>query len=258
MKFFFATLKIEWLKTRRTAAVWITVLGAAFIPVISFLIYVLKPEHFIKELAANPWQSLIMQSWQSASVFLLPMYVILVTSLIVQIEYRNNAWKQLYTTPRSYSNIYLSKFVVIQLMIIGCFVLFNIFMIACGYITSLMNSGYHFNSKPIPFSKLLLLSSKLYISSMAITSIQYWLSLRLKNYIAPLGIGLALLIAGIILLQWERIYLYPYAYAALSFFRGANPGASNALGKNEWYSLVWFAGVLVAGYIDALNRRERG
>lgn len=252
------TTKIEWIKTRRTAAMWLTFLGAAFIPFISLLIYILKPEHFVKALKADPWQSHIFQSWQSASVFLLPMYVILTTSLIVQIEYRNNTWKQLYTTPRTFGDVYFSKFIVIQAMILGCFLLFNIFLILSGLVTSWINPGYLFTSRAIPFSQLFILSGKLYISSLAITSIQYWLSLRLKNYIAPLGIGLALLITGLIILQWEKIHYYPYAYTALSFFRGANPGTSPELGKNEWLSLVWFAGVLLLGFADTIQRKERG
>ncbi|MFT3704887.1 MAG: ABC transporter permease [Agriterribacter sp.] len=258
MSSLFIIIKAEALKTRRTAAMWITLMGAAFIPFISFLIYVLKPDHFLKVLSADPWQAHIYQSWQSASVFLLPMYVILTTSLIVQIEYRNNTWKQVYASPISYADIYFSKFIVIQVMILSCFLLFNIFLIASGYAASWVNAGYHFTQKAIPFNKLLLLSGKLYLSSLAITSIQYWLSLRLKNYIAPLGIGLALLITGLILLQWEKIYYYPYAYTALSFFRGANPGAANELGKNEWYSLIWFSVILLFGFIDTIKRKEHG
>lgn len=258
MSTFVTSIKAECLKTKRTAAMWLTLIGAAFIPFISFLIYILKPEHFLKILSADPWQAHIHQSWQSASVFLLPMYVILTTSLIVQIEYRNNTWKQVYASPRSYADIYFSKFIVIQAMILSCFLLFNIFLLLSGFATSLINSGYHFTQKAVPWNKLLLLSGKLYLSSLAITSIQYWISLRLKNYIAPLGIGLALLITGIIILQWEKIYYYPYAYTALSFFRGANPGASAALGKNEWYSLIWFTAIAMIGFVDTFRRKEHG
>lgn len=250
--------RVEWLKTKRTAATWITLLGSAFIPAISFLLYILKPDHLIKQLAGDPWQAHIHQSWQSASVFLLPMYVILVTSLIVQIEYRNNTWKQVYTSPRTYADIYFSRFIVIQGMILSCFILFNFFLVISGYATSLVNAGYSFTQRPVPWNKLFILSGKLYISSLAITSIQYWLSLRFKNYIAPLGIGLALLITGLIILQWEKIAYYPYAYTALSFFRGANPGASATLGKNEWYSLVWFVIILLLGFADTVKRKEHG
>lgn len=255
---FLFNIKAEWLKTKRTAAMWITLLGAAFIPLISFLIYALKPEHFVKVLSSDPWSELILQSWQSASIFLLPMYVILTTSLIVQIEYRNNTWKQVYSSPRSYADIYFSKFVVIQAMILGCFILFNIFLIIFGYATSLINANYLFTEKAIPWRRLFNLSAKLYISSLAITSIQYWLSLRLRNYIAPLGIGLGLLITGIILLQWEKIYYYPYAYTALTFFRGNNPEANPGLSKNEWFSLGWFGIVLLLGFIDSITRKEHG
>lgn len=255
---FFTNTKSEWLKTKRTAAMWLTLAGATFIPILFSLIYLFKPDHFIKELAADPWRFHIFQSWQAASVFLLPMYVILTTSLIVQIEYRNNTWKQLYCSPRSYADIYFSKFIVVQAMILSCFILFTIFLVLSGYFTSLLNAQYHFTQNAIPWRRLLLLSVKLYISSLAITSIQYWLSLRLKNYITPLGIGLALLITGIILLRWEKIYYYPYAYTALTFFRGNNPEANPGLGKNEWFSIGWFGLILLLGFIDTIRKKEHG
>lgn len=255
---FFLSTRAEWLKTKRTAAAWITLAGAAFIPFTFFLMYVSKPDHFVAELTNDPWSKIIYQSWQAASVFLLPMYVILATSLIVQIEYRSNAWKQVYASPRSYTDIYFSKFIVIQAMIISCFLLFNVFIILAGYVTSLINAQYLFKQNSIPFKQLFILSAKLYISSLAITAIQYWLSLRLKNYIAPLGVGLALLVVGIIILRWENIHYYPYAYTALSFFRGSNPGASSALGKNEWFALGWFGLVLLLGFIDSIAKKEHG
>lgn len=45
--------------------------------------------------------------------FLLPMGLILATSLITQMEFRNNTWKQLHTTPQKYSTIFTAKFIVI-------------------------------------------------------------------------------------------------------------------------------------------------
>jgi hypothetical protein len=87
------------------------------------------------------------------------------------------------------------------------------------------------------------------------TSIQYWLSLRMRNYIGPLGIGLALVIIGIMILKWSKVIYYPYAYTAVTFFRTPE---SNGLAKHEVYSLVWFAVVLVLAFFDTARRKERG
>jgi ABC-type Na+ transport system ATPase subunit NatA len=56
----------------------------------------------------------------------LPMGVVLVTSLIVQLEYRSNAWKQLAAAPVSYPAVYLAKLGVILVLLLEFFVLFNL------------------------------------------------------------------------------------------------------------------------------------
>lgn len=101
---------------------------------------------------------------------------------------------------------------------------------------------------------MLFVSARMYVALLAMTVIQYWLSLRLRNYIAPVGIGLALLITGIMIMKWEKIFYYPYAYTALTYFRELNQGSM----KHLHYSYIWFAGVLLLSFWDTVQRKERG
>src|SRR5215218_2653874 len=120
MSFVIAT-RAEVLKTKRTASIWLTVLGAGFIPALFMLVYLLKPEGSLSQLKQAPWNVHFMWGWQALSVFLFPMYIILICSLIPQIEYRNNTWKQVFAAPQSTGTIFLSKFLVIQFMILFFF-----------------------------------------------------------------------------------------------------------------------------------------
>lgn len=246
---------VELWKCRKSAAYWITIIGAAFIPLILMISYLARPDIFIKELGAHPWNEHFKAAMQPAAAFLLPMYTILVTSLVVQIEYRNNTWKQVYASPRSFADIYFSKYLVVHLLIVSCFVLFNMFLILSGYIANIFRPGYSFFATEVPWDRLFSITAKLYVSILAVTAIQYWISLRLRNYIAPVGIGLALLITGIMALQWEKIIYYPYAYTAVTFFKD---GASKAMGKQGVYSVIWMAAILALSFWDTINRREKG
>ncbi len=257
MASFIINTKAELLKCRKTAAYWMTLGSGVFIPLIMFISFVAKPGIFAREMASDPWNMYFQRSWQSAAAFLMPMYVILVTSLVVQVEYRNNTWKQVYASPRSYGDIYFSKFIIVHLMILASFLIFDTSIILGGYLTNVFRSEYNFTSTPIPWDIFLSKTSRLYISILGITSIQYWLSLRLRNYIAPVGIGLALLITGLIIMNWEKVIYYPYAYTALTYFKNLNSKVA-AGNKHEWYSLIWFAVVLVLGFWDTVKRRERG
>ena len=254
---FLLNTKAEFLKSKKTAAFWLTVIGAAFIPVINVFKCVGRPDYFIPVLQSDPWKVFLEYNWQIASFFLLIMYVILVTSLVVQIEYRNGTWKQVYALPRSYADIFFSKFLVVHVMIAGCFVLFNFFIVVCGYGTALLQDQFQFFFHPVPWSEMISVSVKMYVSVLAILVIQYWLSLRFGNFIIPIGIGLALFTFGFMIRQWEHIDYYPYMYPFLVYFK--NPGLPPDMAQKAMiHSLVWSGVGLGVGFLDIANRKGKG
>lgn len=255
MATFLINTKTELWKTRKTAAYWITLIGAALIPLFLTIAYLSFPEEFVGDLGKKPWQNHIKNTWQAAAALFFPFYSIIVTSLVVQIEYRNNTWKQVYASPRTYADIFFSKLVIVHLMIISCLLLFNVFLVLSPVIANTFRSQYTFFDTPVPWAQMLSLMGKQYIAILGMTSIQYWMSLRLRNYIAPLGIGLALIILGIMILSWSKVIYYPYAYTAVTFFKFKG---SNGLANHEIYSLVWFGVVLALAFWDTANRKERG
>src|SRR5215213_2440672 len=121
---FVSSFQAEWLKRKRSLASWLVLVGAFFTPAI-----ILTSR--IKNHAALPglylsedfWRRSWNQSWESMGVFLLPIGIILATGLIAQIEYRNNTWKQLHTTPQALTTIFSAKLLVILIMLAQVFVL---------------------------------------------------------------------------------------------------------------------------------------
>lgn len=255
MATFLINTKTELWKCRKTAAYWITLIGGALIPLFFMIAYIFNPTDFVREFGKDAWEWHTRNNWQIAAAMYFPFYVIIVTSLVVQIEYRSNTWKQVYASPRTFADIFFSKFCIIHLLILGSFLLFNLFVIGSAMISNIFRSQYNFFDNPVPWEKLLRFSARQYIAILAMTSIQYWISLRLRNYIAPLGIGLALFILGIVLLQWDKVIYYPYAYTAVTFFKTKQ---SNGLANHEVYSILWFVGVLGLAFWDSVRRKERG
>jgi lantibiotic transport system permease protein len=254
---FAISLRAEVLKTKRSAAFWLSVLGALFIPVIFFLMYVFKPDVFTVQLKDKPWQIHFQHGWETLTIFMLPMFVILICSLIPQIEFKNNTWKQVFASPQSIGNIFFSKYLTIQLMILLCFILFNVFMILSAVFVNLINENYTFLSQPVDWAALLRLSFKTYISMMGISAIQYWISLRIKNFIAPIGIGLAFLITSVIIMRWEHIAKVPYAHPALTFFE-IHKKSKHLLSNHEWNSMGYFVFFTALAFFDMKYRKERG
>jgi hypothetical protein len=254
---FLIAARTELIKTRRSSAFWLSVLGAAFMPVIFFLMYTLKPKSFIPALAGDPWTGHFLRGWQSLAPFLLPMFVILSCSLITQIEYKNNTWKQVFASPQSIGAIFFSKFLAIHIMILFCFLLFNFFMIISALAVNVINKGYSFTHHAIDWLTLVKWSFKTYVSVLGICALQYWLSLRFKNFIVPIAIGLALLIASLALLQWEHIYKIPYAAPILTFMSIRNK-SGELLQNHEWNAIGYFVCFTALAFLDLLNRKERG
>jgi hypothetical protein len=255
MATFLINTRTELWKCRKTAAYWITIIGAAFIPLFLMVGYITFPKDFMSDLGKNHWSSHIRMNWQAAAALFFPFYAIMVTSLVVQIEYRNNTWKQVYASPRTYADIFFSKFCIIHLLILSCFILFNVFILGGAVIANTFRPQFQFFDTALPWRSLFSFTAKQYIAILGMTAIQYWLTLRLKNYIAPLGIGLALVIIGILILSWSKVIYYPYAYTAVTFFK--NKG-SNGLANHEIYSIIWFVAILALAFWDTAKRKERG
>lgn len=254
---FLLNTKTEILKCRNTAALWLTLLGAGFVPLINIIKCLARPDYFIPKLQSDPWGVYLDFNWQIAAGFLLIMYVILLTSLVVQIEFRNNAWKQVFASPRSYVDIFFSKMVTLHLLMVCCFILFNIFILLSAFIINLFQNQYNFSFQAIPINLMFTLALKMYVSILSVTIVQYCLSLHFSNFMVPIGIGLGLFTAGFMIRQWEYIYLYPYMHPMLIYF--PNPGLqASAAQKSMVSAMGWSAAGILSGIMLTVSRFEKG
>lgn len=254
--------KAELIKTKRSASFWLSLAGSAVIPLIFFLVYVLKPEKKYARFQLKPWEMHLTQGWQAFALFLLPMFVILICSLIPQIEFKNNTWKQVFASPQSVGNVFFSKYLSIIIMVLFLFLMFNIFMLLSGIVPNLFFSKYTFLSKSIDWVALLKLNFKTFTSLLAIISIQYWLGLRFKNFIVPIGIGLAMLVTAMILNPWEHVDKVPFAFPYLTFESSINKSRTELTGpllnNHELNSIGYFIFFTLIAYLDLRFRKERG
>jgi hypothetical protein len=253
------SFRSEMLKTRRTSAFWMSIIGAAFIPAIFLLVYLTRPDKAIPNLQLAPWAIHLMQGWQSLSTFLFPMYIIMICALIPQLEFRNNSWKQVWASPQTTGEVFFAKYLSIHAMILLFFVSFNLLMIGVAVFINLVNPKFPFFDHALDLKALLRLSLKTYVSVLSISAIQYWLSLRFKSFVGSVGVGLALLIGALIAagFGWEHTDKIPYAYPMLTLKSMMKTGEP-LLSKHEWYALGYTAFFLVLGFLDLRFRKERG
>lgn len=247
---FINSIQSEWIKTRRSSASWLCIFGGFFIPTI-YTFASLYNGKTLDQNSLGAWQSHFMKLWEIMAAFLLPMGIILASSLITQLEYKNNTWKQLMTTPQSLTQIYFSKFTVILLMTGKFFLFFNVGILLSAIIPSLI-IDHHLPQADFPINVFIKQNGLFFITVLPIIAIQYLMSLQFKNFMVPIGVGILLLVTTLIGNQWEHIYISPYSFCFLKVF--PLPINFNLYS----YALIEFFVFMIISYYLFLRKKEKG
>ena len=214
MKGYIHSFGSEWLKKKRSAASFLTIAGSMLIPL---LIIIARMDSASGLAIANRrpqiWENLYARNWLLMGSLLLPMGIVLAASLVTQLEYRNNTWKQLLTTPQTLTTIFLAKLSVLLVMLIEFFLLFNLGIWLTGVVPGLF-LGVAYPPEPFPWKTVWSTNASFFLDSLPILALQYGISLRIKNFLVPLGVGLAGYVASMIAVHWKYGYTIPYTYCA--------------------------------------------
>lgn len=256
MNVFADSFASEWLKKKRTASSFLIIVGSLLIPA---LIIIARSDSADGLAAANRgphiWEILFNRNWQIMAAFLLPMGIVLVTSLITQLEFRNNTWKQLCTTPQSDAVIFFAKLAVILVMLLEFFVLFTIGIWLTGVIPPSFYRTAPYPLEPLPLARFVAADGKFLLDCLPIVALQYLLSLRFKNFLIPLGAGLGLNVASMVAVHWRYGYTIPYTYCTYNF--AGNPALAKGF-NIHWWATGYTVGFMVLAYIIYITRNEKG
>lgn len=202
------------------------------------------------------WEITYHRNWTAMGMFLLPFMLILSTSLMTNIEFKNNAWKQLHTTPQGFSTIYFAKLLVILVMLIQLFLLFNVGIYLSAMIPGWALGGLHKVTEPYPVLPFLHGNISFFIDCLPVIGLQYVLSLMFKNFIVPIGIGFTLLVAALLALNWRHGYWLPYIYLPLNFRENQNY-VDPSMNRHYW-AVGYFIASMAVGYVYYMRKTEKG
>lgn len=248
------TLRSELLKTKRTAAFYLTLIGAAITPC-AFLANIAMDG--IEDIKTDTFNAIFKSAAEMNGLVFFPLFVVLICTLMPQIEYKNNTWKQLITSPQSKANIFFAKFLNIHLLMILFMISTHVFMILAVLIANVMMPDVHLLDQPLNPNRILVNAANTYATTFAISAIQFWLGIRFRNFIVPTGVGLALWLIGTIMVfeyKWSSANYFPYSfhiYAAYSKMK-------SQLNQVEWTSLGCGLFFLMIGFLDFRRRRLNG
>ncbi|HJU39131.1 MAG TPA: ABC transporter permease [Tahibacter sp.] len=253
-------LRSEWLKRRRSFAGWLVVGGALFTPAIIIAVRLVQHAK-LPALYANPafWPSLWRSAWESMAMLLLPVAAVLATSLVTQIEYRNNAWKQVRTLPLHPAAIYVAKLVVVLVLIVQLLALFSVGIWLAAAVPWLAAKNTPWPAGMLDPWFVFAQNARYFVDCLPIVAAQYALALSSRNYLVPLGAGFVAWIAALGLLPWKYAYVFPYTYTMLDYL-AREPVAKVFVpdGGVQPFALAWFVVFAVAGYVLFVARPYKG
>lgn len=252
LHFFTNSIKNETLKLKGTFALWLSIISALFIPLIYFLYYVFKHESLIPATGVNPWEKFMVDQIMSAATILIPFFIILITSLVIQVEHKSSAMKYLFSLPIPKWSIYFGKLTVSVGLILFTYILFFLAMLIVGYIVGGIHKELNFLDYFPNYEKPLQLLFRSFTAILGIMGIQFLLSFRIKNFIVPLGIGMVLVITGLVIYRAEESLYFPYAYNMLSLFPISNEETSIVLWfpKVSILSIIYFLLFSIFGFLN--------
>jgi hypothetical protein len=226
MKLFYAEL----LKLKNTFALWLTISGSLFVPLILFATYLSDVEAFVPGRGANPWDDYLIRTLNGCCFFSVG-FILLIIGLIIHIEQKANAWKHLFTLPLNRGRIYFGKLALIFAMILVFFGLYLVFSILSGVSLGHVAPELGFKNFKVPGLGIFKFLAGFGIAILPMVFLQYWLSFRLKSLITSLGVGLGGLMVGLLLKNWEYIIYLPYAAP----FQMLNYMNSDAWASRDFY-----------------------
>lgn len=192
----------------------------------------------------EPIRGYYLEAFQFIGFMMLPLFVVLSSVMLIQIEFRNNTWKQVLVAPQHRWQILVTKFLVFQLVVIAFLLLFNAFMAVAAVPVWILYPEYKVFSYLDHGAHLMKLNGLVFLSVLGLGGIQLWLALRYRNFVVPAAIGLTLwfLVPIMYEFKWPYTDFHPYGYSARMIIARFQPDIPGTLMLSAGYMVVALAG----------------
>jgi lantibiotic transport system permease protein len=109
-------------------------------------------------------------------------------------------------------------------------------------------------SQPFDATRLLVYTGNAYVTILALCAFQFWLGLRFRNFIIPIGAGLVLWIVGIMLsfeYKPDLVHYYPYSFQNFPYIPELQSKMTQVALTSVGYAVLF----LWLGFLDFRRRR---
>lgn len=241
------SLRSELLKTKRTAALYFTLIGAAVVPLLLFF-NVLSDGLPDKERSVkDPLNALFKLTTEMNSLAIFPLFIVLLCTLLPQIEFKNNTWKQVLTSPQTKGTVFLAKFLNVQLLLLLFLVASHLLMWVALVLLHFFLPELRLLQHSVNGSAVWVNTANNYLALLGVSAIQFWLGLRFKNFLVPVAVGFVLWLLGTVLVfeyHSPMATYFPHSFHAL----GMSPAHRANFQAVIWTSVGYAAFFLAVAF----------
>lgn len=249
-QYYARNLSVETIKCKRTFVLLLAAGAPFFIVFLFFNVLYFKGHEMVKP-GANPWPVLLVQIMQVWALLFFPLYISLQSALYNGLEHQANTWKHVYSLAVPKWSVYAGKFTLFTVLITVSMLLLFLFIQLAGWLLGVLKPGLGFGQ----YTDDALIARdcfKIFLAGLGVTAVQFYVSLRFRNFILPSAFGLLMTITAVALLRWDHINKFPYAWPMVTWFRGRT---EHGLFTPEiYFSLALFVAAALAGYFDTARR----
>ena len=203
----------EILKTRRSLALWLSILGPLLMAALQFVVFYQRADWVGKQ-TDDVWLTFGQQTLVFWALLMLPLFITLQTALLAGLDHAGSCWKHLYALPLSRWIIYAAKQLIGMGLIALSMTLLYASILVAGHLLRLLKPQIGFASLA-PWLELLRHTALIYLTSWLLISIHTWVGLRWGNFVVAMGFGIAMTVAGMVVINSEWGRYYPWALPGL-------------------------------------------
>lgn len=209
-------LRIELMKWRRTALLWVTAAAALTTPLLTFLVFANRTETPV-------WQELFTQSLMMHGMMIGPLIVTLVGAQMIATEYQSDTWKLSFTAPLRRGQVYLAKVLLGLLWVVGISGLVFLGAMVAG----LLLTASPLTDGAVWAFRYLVTGAGLF----TMLPLYHLVTLLSRSFFVTSGVGIVATFTGIIVVN--------------SRYAGVYPVSSVLILINKWFGLHLGTGELV-------------
>lgn len=220
----FKLLRVEFVKIKRSA-----IFIFLFIPPILVVVSGISSiGNYLTQEYTNAWTAMFIQSALLFGYYLLPFSIVIICVLLLNIETKNNGMLKMFSIPISRTNLYLSKFIVILVLLSLEILIFFISFIIFGF---MMINIKNINEN-ISISYMLIWSLKLFISMLPAVSCIWMIATISKKTIVSIGLNILMIISSIFIANTPLWIIYPYCYSGYLVSKALHTVSPNLVYNN--------------------------